>query len=171
MADAGGTVRIHNANETPPRVSVYDVFQQVFGIGANHTARTFTRMLENFRGLRKEVNPLWINFECPGQGQRTTPAADARGIVRIIIIIIIIMLLRCRAAAPVRAKAADVSHFVGYIPPVDSAGRRRQRTLQALARLQAARPEVYTLCVDFPEVRALFPGDRQRKTPSRRFGG
>ena len=48
------------------------------------------------------VHYLARDFKLPGQGQRETLVADARGIVRII------MLLPCRAAAPVRAKAADV---------------------------------------------------------------
>ena len=48
------------------------------------------------------VNTLGVNFKFAGQGQRPTPVSDARGIVRII------MLLPCRAAAPIRAKAADV---------------------------------------------------------------
>ena len=56
----------------------------------------------NLREQYPEVHTLCVNFKFPGPGQRQTPVTDARGIVRII------MLLPCRAAAPVRAKAADV---------------------------------------------------------------
>ena len=70
--------RIRKTSGEPARVSVYDVFQQVFGIGAHNTSRTFTRMLQEFPELREEVNPLWVNFPFPGQGQRETPVADAR---------------------------------------------------------------------------------------------
>ena len=59
-------------------------------------------MPANFPELREAGNPLWVTWKYPGERQQETPVADARGIVRII------MLLPCRAAAPVRAKAADV---------------------------------------------------------------
>ena len=74
------------------------MFQQVFGIGAHNTSRTFARMLESSPELREEGNPLWITFKFPGRGQQETPVADAHGIVRIS------MLLPCRAAASVKEK-------------------------------------------------------------------
>ena len=49
-------------------------------------------------GCREEVLTLCKNFKFPGQGQRETPVADARGIVQII------MLPPCRAATSVKEK-------------------------------------------------------------------
>ena len=51
---------------------IYDVFQQLFGIGANHASRTSTRMPDSFPELREAGNPLWI----------TCAAADAAAVSR-----------------------------------------------------------------------------------------
>ena len=111
MTDADVS-RIRKTKESPPKVSVYDVFQCLFGIDPRNTSRTFARLLESHREeLHDEGRPLWTTFKFDGQGQQDTPVADARGIVRII------MLLPCRAAAPVRAKAADVLvRYLGGAP-------------------------------------------------------
>lgn len=97
LTDADVT-RIRKTNETPPRISVYDVLRCVSG---THQKATFL-VLDRLREQYPEVHTLCMNFKFPGPGQRETPVTCARGIVRII------MLLPCRAAAPVRAKAADV---------------------------------------------------------------
>ena len=111
MTDADVS-RIRKTKESPPKVSVYDVFQCLFGIDPRNTSRTFARLLESHREeLHDEGRPLWTTFKFDGQGQQDTPVADARGIVRII------MLLPCRAAAPVRAKAAYVLvRYLGGAP-------------------------------------------------------
>ena len=124
--------RIRKTNETPPRVSVYDVFQQLFRIGASDTSKTFARLLESFPELREADNPAWISWKFPGERQRETPVTDARGIVRII------MLLPCRAAAPVRAKAADV--LVRYLGGDPSLVRARVCE-RLLDHLRASEPE------------------------------
>jgi hypothetical protein len=97
LADADVS-HIRKTNETPPRVSIYDVLQCVFGTPASKASRVFNRLQETFDA----VHPLWVNWKFPGARQRETPVTDAEGIVQII------MLLPCRTAAPVRAKAAKV---------------------------------------------------------------
>jgi hypothetical protein len=43
---------------------------------------TFHGTLQQHPELTDEVEPIWFNFRFDGQGQRETPVADARGIVR-----------------------------------------------------------------------------------------
>ena len=90
--------RIRKTNEVPPRVSVFDTFQVLLGIQQTCCTIIFQRLCRE----HEAVLTLCKNWKFPGERQRPTPVADARGIVQII------MLLPCRAAAPVRAKAADV---------------------------------------------------------------
>ena len=97
--------RIRKTNESPPRVSVYDAIALL--MRSTNPRRVWNDLQTTF----PEVVRLAYNLKFPGPGQRETPVADARGIVRII------MLLPCRTAAPVRAKAADVLvRFLGGDP-------------------------------------------------------
>ena len=130
--------RIRKTSGEPARVSVYDVFQHAFGIGARNASRTFNRMLEDSPELREEVNPLWINFKFPGRRQRETPVTDARGILRIV------MLLPCRAAAPVKAKICErLLNYLGASRDLASAAPQsealpQESGLQGLAELTDA---------------------------------
>ena len=100
--------QLRKTNETPPRVSVYDVIHLLFGISANKASRTFGRMLKLFPEMRGAVNPLWVNCKFPGPGQRETPVADVRGIVRII------MLVPSRMTTPSREKICErVTAYIG----------------------------------------------------------
>jgi len=87
--------RVRKTTESPPRVSIYDVMERVLGIAQARKAWL------DLKASHPEVVTLSNDFKFDGQGQRETPVADARGIVRII------MLLPCRAAAPVRAKVCE----------------------------------------------------------------
>ena len=114
---------MRKTNEHPPQVSVYDVLTTLMGIAPVHVSQAFTRLREGY----PEVNTLCVTYKFPGRGQQMTPVADARGIVRII------MLLPSRAAAPVRAKAADVLvRYLGGDPalvPEIAQNRAVQETL------------------------------------------
>ena len=115
------TSRIRRTSETPPRVSIYDVIATTFGMKNPH---------DSWLSLCREHNEvlgLTENFKFPGRGQRDTPVTDAKGIVQII------MLLPSRAAAPIRAKAADVLvRYLGgdsSLVPEIQANRERQEHL------------------------------------------
>ena len=117
--------RIRKTNETPSRINVYDVLRCVFGIPQKDTFHTLDRLREQY----PEVQALCLNFNFPGQGQRETPVTDARGIVRII------MLLPGRAAAPVRAKAADVLvRYLGGDPCLATKIIKNKQRQERLAR-------------------------------------
>ena len=70
----------HNIRKTearPTQISVIDVLMAITGQDANHAAKDFRRIKEQY----PEVNPAWVSFKFPGKGQKNTPVADARGIV------------------------------------------------------------------------------------------
>ena len=72
-------MRIRKTPESPPWASVFDAIQ----------ALTQTRYAKDvWRDLvlqYPEVESCTRHFKFPGQGQRNTPVADARGIVEILV--------------------------------------------------------------------------------------
>ena len=90
--------QIRKTAENPPRVSVYDVIGAMTGLSSNNCSNVLRRLCDEF----PEGAAGCSHFKFPGQGQRNTPVADARGIVEII------MLLPGRAAARFRKASADV---------------------------------------------------------------
>ena len=72
-----GPQNIRKTDGNPPRISVIDVVMAITGQDANHAARDFRRVKEQY----PEVNPTWVNFKFSGRGQKNTPVADVRGIV------------------------------------------------------------------------------------------
>ena len=71
---------LHNIRKTEARptwTSVIDVLMAITGQDANHAAKDFRRIKEQY----PEVNPAWVSFKFTGKGQKNTPVADARGIV------------------------------------------------------------------------------------------
>ena len=96
--DRAALARVRTTAESPPRVSVYDVIEAITSQDGNQAGLSFRRLAERF----PEVQSICVNFKFPGQGQRPTPVADARGITEVI------MLLPGRAAAHFRKTCADV---------------------------------------------------------------
>ena len=84
---------IRKTNETPPRVSIYDVVSAITGMDGNHAGNAY----RDFPIHYSEVHSRGMNFKFPGRGQRDTPVTTARGIVEII------MLLPGRQAARQKA--------------------------------------------------------------------
>lgn len=72
--------KIRKTDEKPACVSVYDLIMAITGHDSCHVNTYFTRMCKSF----PEVNTICVNFRFPGQGQRSTPVTDARGMVTII---------------------------------------------------------------------------------------
>lgn len=75
-----GGQKIRKTDETPTRVSVYDLVNAISGNDPRHSNTYFTRMC----GAYPEVRTACVDFKFPGQGQRPTPVTDARGMVMII---------------------------------------------------------------------------------------
>ena len=126
IADVG---KLRKTNDTPPRVSVYDVIST---ISSNPNAR------ETWAELKRKYpevvgNP--DNFKFPGQGQRETPVTDARGIIEII------MLLPGRKAAQVRQKSADVIvRYLGGDPSLVPEIMRNRGMQEELAENDPSHP-------------------------------
>jgi hypothetical protein len=119
-----GTVRqIRKTAEDPPRVSVIDTVALITG----HTPTVCSHTLRRVKEAYPAVGLEWSNFKFPGQRQRDTPVADARGIVELI------MVLPGRAAGHVRKSAADVMvRYLGGDPSLVeeiAANRLRQEDL------------------------------------------
>ena len=110
--------RVRKTNETPPRVSVYDVISIMFEVKNPHDAWSAL--------CRQHNESVWLTstVKFPGRGQRETPVTDARGIVRII------MLLPCRTAGP-------IVRYLGVREAVNLA-RRVQVPSEALEKLSAS---------------------------------
>lgn len=72
--------KIRKTNDNPARVSVYDLVVAITGHDSCHANTYFTRMCKSF----PEVSTICVNFRFLGQGQRSTPVTDARGMVTII---------------------------------------------------------------------------------------
>ena len=72
--------RIRKTSESPPRVSVYDVIGAITAKNSDDSGKAYRRLIEQF----PEVRTAGPDFKFPGQGQRPTPVADARGITEII---------------------------------------------------------------------------------------
>ena len=96
--DRAALARVRMTAESPLRVSVYDVIEAITSQDGNQAGLSFRRLAERF----PEVQSICVNFKFPGQGQRPTAVADARGITEII------MLLPGTAAAHFRKTCADV---------------------------------------------------------------
>lgn len=73
----GGKVRV--TDETPRRVSVYDVIRLIIGEDAN-PHKAFERFCKNV----PEVLARCYNFSFPGIGQRPTPVTDSEGVMLIV---------------------------------------------------------------------------------------
>ena len=96
--------KIRKTNESPPRVSVYDLINVVLSTGRGRNILFFETENAN-----REVGMQPANlFKFPGAGQKPTPVVDARGAVTII------NLLPGRTAAAFRAKFMDiVARYLG----------------------------------------------------------
>ena len=75
--------QIRKTAETPPRVSMIDVVRAITGFSGSNAYNVLTRLFESY----PEVSTICSNFKFPGRGQRSTPVADARGIVEIVILL------------------------------------------------------------------------------------
>lgn len=95
--------QIRKTDESPPRVSIYDVLGLITGYAPNNCVNLWQRLGRYY----PEVTALSSTFKFSGRGQNFTPVTDAEGIVTII------MLLHGRAAASARQSAANV--FVRYL--------------------------------------------------------
>jgi len=79
IADVG---KLRKTNDTPPRVSVYDVIAIVTDKSTKDATVYFIRVKEKFPEV---VTSVTISpFKFPGQGQRETPVTDIKGVVEIL---------------------------------------------------------------------------------------
>ena len=103
--------RIRKTNDTPARVSVVDTIAVSTGKNANHSAEAMRDLGNRY----PEVNGGIVHLKFPGERQRNTPVADARGIVEVI------MLLPGAQAARIRRQAAEllVRYLGGDLSLVD----------------------------------------------------
>ena len=89
-------LKMRKTNETPQRVSIYDVINIVTASEQAHVV--FHRLKEG----HPEFLTFCKNFQFEGQGQRPTPVVDAKGLVTLL------NLLPGHKAAAFRAKSADI---------------------------------------------------------------
>ena len=94
--------QIRKTDSEPPCVSVYDVISAVTGMNGNHAGKAYRDLVARY----PDVHSVGVNVKFPdsrGQkGQKSTPVADVRGIVEII------MLLPGQQTARVRPQAAEL---------------------------------------------------------------
>lgn len=90
--------RIRKTNETPTRISVYDLISAITHMTVKDAFMTFDRLQQR----HSDVSTICGNIKFPGQGQRLTPVTDAKGMV------MIINLLPGSNAAKFRSSTAEV---------------------------------------------------------------
>jgi len=120
---------IRKTDETPQRVSAYDVINIV--TASEQAYVIFHRLKEE----HPEVLSIFTNFQFEGQGQRPTPVVDARGLVTLL------NLLPGHKAAAFRAKSADIIvRYLGGDPTLIAEINRN-------AEIQANLPEDHPMAI------------------------
>ena len=82
------------------KISIYDVMQYVCGYQSTHTTQTFKKVIQQFPEVYKSV----VICKFPGAGQRDTPVADSKGLLKIL------MHIRGRRSAVIRDRVADIAN-------------------------------------------------------------